>query len=304
MFHKIIEEICQELNINYTYLSKDWIIKLTKDNKVKYLAGNKFDLNPHALGLIMDDKYALYDTLKSFNIPVCTHHIFYAPNNTHSYAQGCNTYEEILKLFKLYHNDIVVKINNGSLGMDVYHITDSHTLTKVLDKLFIKNYSISICPYYHIKNEYRLIVLNNEIKLIYKKISPTVYGDNVHSIKELLLNFNYPFFKDKALPNTILGLNESYTYDWHFNLSRGSIASLDISKKLKTKLSTIAKEVSKKTSIIFASIDIIETNDNDLLVLEVNSGVSIDKCTNFIKDGYNIAKSIYKEAVIEMFKDN
>ena len=51
-------------------------------------------------------------------------------------------------------------------------------------------------------------------------------------------------------------------------------------------------------------IDIIETNDNDLLVLEVNSGVSIDKCTNFIKDGYNIAKSIYKEAVIEMFKDN
>lgn len=304
MFHKIIEEICQELNINYTYLSKDWIIKLTKDNKVKYLAGNKFDLNPHALGLIMDDKYALYDTLKSFNIPVCTHNIFYAPNNTHSYAQGCNTYEEILKLFKLYHNDIVAKINNGSLGMDVYHITDSHTLIKVLDKLFIKNYSISICPYYHIKNEYRLIVLNNKIKLIYKKISPTVYGDNVHSIKELLLNFNYPFFKDKTLPDTILGLNESYTYDWHFNLSRGSIASLDIPKKLKTKLSTIAKEVSKKTGIIFASIDIIETNDNDLLVLEVNSGVSIDKCTNFIKDGYNIAKSIYKEAVIEMFKDN
>ena len=33
MFHKIIEEICQESNINYTYLSKDWIIKLTKDNK-------------------------------------------------------------------------------------------------------------------------------------------------------------------------------------------------------------------------------------------------------------------------------
>lgn len=304
MFHKIIEEICQELNINYTYLSKEWIIKLTKDNKVKYLAGNKFDLNPHALGLIMDDKYALYDTLKSFNIPVCTHNIFYAPNNTHSYAQGCNTYEEILKLFKLYHNDIVAKINNGSLGMDVYHITDSHTLIKVLDKLFIKNYSISICPYYHIKNEYRLIVLNNKIELIYKKISPTVYGDNVHSIKELLLNFNYPFFKDKTLPDTILGLNESYTYDWHFNLSRGSIASLDIPKKLKTKLSTIAKEVSKKTGIIFASIDIIETNDNDLLVLEVNSGVSIDKCTNFIKDGYNIAKSIYKEAVIEMFKDN
>lgn len=48
MFHEIIKEICQELNIKYTYLSKDWIVKLEYNNKVKYLAGNKFDLNPRA----------------------------------------------------------------------------------------------------------------------------------------------------------------------------------------------------------------------------------------------------------------
>lgn len=303
MFHEIIKEISEELNIKYTYLSKDWIIKLEYNNKVKYLAGNKFDLNPHALGLIMDDKYAFYDTLKNLNLPVCIHHIFYAPNNKYSYATGCNTYEEIFKYFNLYHQDIVVKANNGSLGMDVYHITDKETLIKTLNKLFIKNYSISICPYYHIKHEYRTIILNNEIKIIYKKISPTITGDGIHSIKELLQEFNYPYFKNKELSEKILSKGENYTYDWHFNLSRGSIATTEINSDLKNKIINLALTTAKKTGIVFASIDIIETIDNELLVLEANSGVTIDKAINFLPDGYNIAKNIYKEAIKTMFKD-
>ncbi len=30
-FPRIIKEICNELDINYEFLSKDWIIKLSKD---------------------------------------------------------------------------------------------------------------------------------------------------------------------------------------------------------------------------------------------------------------------------------
>ena len=111
MFHELIEEISKELNIEYTYLSKDWIIRLVKDNIVKYLAGNKFDLNPHALGLILDDKYAFYDTLHSLNIPACVHHIFYRPNNKYHYAANCNTYEEIIKCFEKYQKNIFITIN-------------------------------------------------------------------------------------------------------------------------------------------------------------------------------------------------
>ncbi|MBQ1645337.1 MAG: hypothetical protein II052_00415, partial [Prevotella sp.] len=39
--------------------------------------------------------------------------------------------------------------------------------------------------YRHIKNEYRAIVLDNEIKLLYKKINPTVIGDGSSTLKEL-----------------------------------------------------------------------------------------------------------------------
>ena len=81
MFQKLIKEICHELNIKYKVLSKKWIIRLEKEDKVRYLSGNKFDLNGHAIGNMLDDKYAFYDTLKYLGIPVCEHKIFYHENN-------------------------------------------------------------------------------------------------------------------------------------------------------------------------------------------------------------------------------
>ena len=42
---RIIENICNENNINLTKFSKDWILFLEKDNKKSYIVGYKFDLN-------------------------------------------------------------------------------------------------------------------------------------------------------------------------------------------------------------------------------------------------------------------
>ena len=303
MYRKIIKEICAELNIKYTFLSKKWVIKLEKDGIIKYLTGNKFDLNGHALGNIMDDKYATYEVLNNLNIPICRHHIFYRSNNQNSFAKNCHTKEDLLKIFDKYHQDVVIKPNRGSMGLGVYHITNENDLFTKTKLLFETNYSISICPYYDIKNEYRLIILDNEVKLIFKKTKPVVVGDGVSALKELLVKFNKKYYRDMDIPNIVPKKGEIYQYDFKFNLSRGSIASVEIDEKLKNKLITLAKTIAQKTGIRFASIDIIETMDKKILVLEANSGVTIDKVTNFIKDGKNIAKKIYKEAIIKMFDE-
>lgn len=303
MYKEIIKDICNELDIKYEYLSKDWLIKLEYNNKIKYLANNKFPINDYVVGKIMDDKYALYEILHNLNIPVCLHHILFNINNNATYTKGCHTKEDILNIYNKYNHDVVVKPNNGSQGKNVYHIKDIDELYEITNKLLETNYSISICPFYHIKNEYRVIILDNEIKLLYKKINPIVIGDGIHTLKELLINFNEYYFKDIDIPNIILKKNEEYIYDFRFNLSKGSIASLDIDEYLKNKLSELALDVTKKVGIRFASIDIIETTDNELLVLEANSGVTMNKVINFIPKGYNIAKDIYKEAILKMFED-
>ena len=195
-----------------------------------------------------------------------------------------------------------MKVNNGSLGTGVYHVKNKLELVRHLKRMFKKNFSISICPYYDIVNEYRVIILNNKIKLIYKKIRPIVYGNGVDTIKELLVKFNPYYFKDKKLSNKVLLKDKEYIYDWRFNLSKGSICSIKIDNSLKKKLSNLALSVVDVVGISFASVDIIELKNNKLLVLEANSGVTIDKAINFIDDGYNVAKKIYKEAIMEMFK--
>ena len=65
---RIIKQIALENNLSYEVLSCDLIIKLTKDNKIRYINGYKFGLNSHSLGLILDDKYATYELLKFVNI--------------------------------------------------------------------------------------------------------------------------------------------------------------------------------------------------------------------------------------------
>ena len=212
---------------------------------------------------------------------------------------------EVLDLFNKYHCDVVLKPNNGACGVGVYHITDKIRLKEIYEQLLTNNFSISLCPFYEIENEFRTIILNNEVKLMYGKIRPIVLGDGKSTIKELLEHFNYEYFKeyDESNKDIILEVGQTFEYDWKFNLSRGSKMFLDINQDDYNHISSLALQTSSSVGFRFGSVDIIKTKDGKYYIMEINSGVMMD---NFIKqeeNGYDIAKSIYKEAIINMFKE-
>ena len=304
-FPRIIKEICNELDINYEFLSKDWIIKLSKDEKIRFISGYKFDLLNHACGICFDDKYATYEVLNSIGVSTVKHDIIYRSTNKNSYANDCKGLEYLIELFNKYKRNIVLKVNNGTCGIDVYHITNINDLKDKYNLLISKNYSLSVCPFYEIENEYRAIILNGEVKLLYKKIKPVVTGDSIKTIKELLMDFNNEYFKnyDDDNKDYVLPLNETFEYDWKFNLSKGAISSLDIDYNDKENIDNIIKLLKPIINNGFCSVDIIKTKDNNFYVMEINRGVMMQ---NFIKqneNGYMIAKLIYKEAIIEMFNN-
>ena len=305
-FKEIIKEICTEDNIKYKFLSKDWVIMLEKDGKTRFISGYKFDLNSHGIGLIADDKYALYEVLKSKNIPVIEHKIGYNKMNNLDYAIGCNTYEYVKEYFEKNNNNIVIKPNDGTCGKNVFNVTDVNEIDIVLDKIFLKNYSISMCPFYKIKHEYRAIMLDGENKLLYTKYLPIVTGDGNKTIRQLLLDFNYDYFIDKledSKYDKVLPKNKTFEYNWKFNLSQGSIAKKLNDKVLQDRLIKIAKQVCKEINLKFGSIDIIETTNNELLVLEVNSGVMLENYIRLNPNEYIYAKDIYRNAIKNLFKD-
>lgn len=297
-FKEIIKEICKEEDIKIEIMSNDYLIKLTKNNVTKFIWGCKFPLNNHSIGSIIDDKYALYEICKNNNIPIIEHQIVWNPNN----KLGKNTSEVLKEYFNKYNRDVVLKPNNGSKGIDVYHLTNLDDLINVSNNLFSKYFSLSICPYYDIKNEYRVVILDNEVKLVYEKDKLVVKGNDKDRVKDLLNKSNPIYFQnmDLAKYDYVLSDGEILEYDWRFNLSRGATAKLINDKNLENKIASLALDVAKILGACFVSVDIINSNGK-LLVMEVNSGVCIDKVCNFIDRDFKIVKEIYRSAIKKMF---
>ena len=147
-------------------------------------------------------------------------------------------------------------------GNDVYLCKNIYEYSKNLKKIFKNKASASICPFYEIDTEYRVICLDEKCKLIYGKKSS---NDN-----------------------------------WKHNLSQGATAIEVNDEELKSKLKEIAIKAMHEIGLRFASVDIIKLKSGELLIIEVNSGVTINKYTNFISNGREIAKEIYGEAIEKM----
>lgn len=292
----LIKEICIEKNINFQLVSKDWISILTKGNKSNYIIGNKFPLNDYCAAKICDDKYALYEIMSQTDIPVAEHYIVFK-----NYDK-----EKILEYGRKYNFNLVVKNNLGTCGNNMFHTLTEHELLEKLNLLLSKNYSVSLSPFYDIKSEYRSIVLNKNIELMYGKKKPIVLGNGKSSIHELLVKFNYNYFSkiecNEEL-SRVLDLNEVYEYNWQFNLSKGSMPYYIDDTGKENMIRELVKSIVDKFNIGFASIDIIELADGSLMLLEINSGVMLDNFISIMPEGKEIAKKIYSHAIDEMFQE-
>ena len=294
-FNKIIKQICQEKSIQYEELSDDWIIKLTKENRNKFIVGYKFDLNNQATSEICNDKFALYAVLKSEEIPVIEYNILFK-----------NEEDKLEKYFYEYNQNVVLKPNNGTCGNNVLHICEYDKLKSEYNKLISKYYSVDICPFYEIESEYRVIYLPTK-QHIYKKVKPIITGDGVHSVKELLIEFNSEYFGDERnlkseniSADYIPKFGEKIEYEWRFNLSRGAKIA-DVDDEEKNILMNIINNIIKVINLKFVSIDIVKLTNNQYMVMEINSGVMMENLVKLQDDGIQIAKSVYGEAIDLMF---
>lgn len=294
-FHKMIKKIGEELEIKVTFLSEGWTIILEKNNQIHYITGYQFDVNNHGIGNIMDDKGLFYDLLIYKGLPIIEHYVIFK-----NYDK-----KEVLDYFLDNNQEIIVKGNISNAGREVFKINDKEKLFEIIDSLLLKQFSVSLCPFYHIKNEYRIIVLDNKIRNIFGKKKPIVIGDGKKTIQELAFEYSDYYKSHSSLisnPTYIPLLNEEIELNFKFNLTSGAKTFTNIPSDLKKKLTNLALNVTKVLNISFASVDIVYTENNELLVLEANSGVTMNNYILQNDDGYKIAHDIYLDAIKMMFK--
>lgn len=162
-------QICQEENIKIQFLSLNWLKRLEKDGKVRFIAGRKFGINPAAAGTIADDKYATYSVLRDAGIPVIEHAIIYPSENQSSFARGRNSLAYAQEYLKAHDNSIVIKPNRGTLSRGVNWAQEPSQLPLALMEIFHRDKSASMCPFYDTRRQYRVVMLDGEAKLAFAR---------------------------------------------------------------------------------------------------------------------------------------
>lgn len=148
--------------------------------------------------------------------------------------------------------------------------------------------------------------LCGEILYIYKKKKPYVVGDGKKTLEELI-NIKKEKYSNITLINElnlnyIPKLGEEIIISWKHNLNGGAEPIvLKEDDEFKEKIAQIALKTGKALNIDFATIDIAVTDQKDILVMEVNSSVCMNKFAEIVPGGYEIVKDIYKKAIDKMF---
>jgi len=174
------------------------------------------------------------------------------------FMKGFYKPKEITEWYNKFGSDVVVKPNVGSSGKDVYHCNSIQELRANIKTILKSHIGFSISPFYNYTFEYRAIMLNHIPMVVYKKVR-----------------------------------NES----WKHNLALGATISEEIDVKKLKYIKKLASKISKRLGIKFCSIDLAEIN-NKLIVVEVNSGVMMEK---FSQHNYKKAYSIYEKAILHIF---
>ncbi len=291
--NKLLKEICLEKDIKLEFLSYNYIAKLTKNNKIKFVIGSCFGNNSSSSTKLATDKCCTYEILKSYNIPVVEHNFINSPNTN-------------LEFTSKYNYDVVIKPNKGMEGINVIHVNSLEDIKMNTKKLIKYEKALTICPFYNIKNEYRTFYLDGECLLTYDKERPVVIGDGINNVRKLIKDnyFKYVNMKEmtKEQLENIPKKNEEVLVSWKHNLCYGSKPKIieDINKL--NQIHNIVKNAGQAIGITFATIDVIELFNGDLMVLEINAGVTMTKFVEYEEYGHKLAKEIYSKAIDKLFE--
>ncbi|HQY88301.1 MAG TPA: hypothetical protein PK402_06560 [Tepidisphaeraceae bacterium] len=310
----IVKEICKSKKITLQSFSYDWVLRLDRAQQTKWIFGYDFDLNTCTTQQLCKDKSAGSDALGSFKIPRLEHVMFMQPQNK-LFVPKIGTWKSLHELFERWKCDVVVKPNEGTGGNDVVRARSVIELEDAVSRLFSRHRTIAISPFVSIKHEFRFVVLDNVVKLAYEKLRPTIRGDGRSTRMQLLLQHVMlptesaklarwigEIEKGKIDLNEVLPHDEVWPVNWRHNLGQGSSLELiDPNSVRYSEFTKLALSAAHALNVRFGSVDIVENESGERMILEINSGVMMESFVEQTVDGRALAMSIYGEAIEAMF---
>jgi glutathione synthase/RimK-type ligase-like ATP-grasp enzyme len=301
---EIIYEICKKYSISITSFENTSVLCLSHKKEQHFIWSRRFDLNSAIASRLADNKYETSVVLQSCGIPVVECYKL-SRIGTEEYISTPDSNLCICRKLLSQYGIIVVKPNNSYEGKNVYRCSTMKDVEMAFHSIYSSHKFIVVTPYINAINEYRAFFLNGTILLIYKKDLPYIIADGKSTLMELLVaqSYDYKMINHQLYKelNRIYPVGQKIILNWKFNLTQGASCQIIESSDLYSRLCSLAIKSANAIGISFATVDIIEEENGNLIVLEINAGVAMDQFIQQVPSGRNIATNIYEKAILSMF---
>jgi glutathione synthase/RimK-type ligase-like ATP-grasp enzyme len=285
IFVTAVQKYCAEHGIAVETRSQGWLMVMQKGPRRQLAYGYDVGLNSAVTHRIANDKAATAELLEINGI-ACVPHAFFPSPALGEYVPHLGTWEAMLGLLGQHRDGIVVKPNEGTSGRLVFKVLDRPALERAVSAIFSLNLNLAISSYLEIKNEVRVILVDDLPVIVYGKRRPSVTGDGVHSILELALA-TMPAERlsailpriagdlDSATLETVLPAGRHHPLNWRHNLDAGAQPVLLQQGEVRERCVELAIKAAKSIDLRFGSIDVVQVDDA-WRILEINSGVVME----------------------------
>lgn len=248
---KCLTQACENLNKQYQYLDTDKnLIRVDMGNTL-FFQSNRTPFNTEVTASICRDKEHSYRLLhKQIAMPKTIGFLDVNIGDQYRNYVRYNSKSSIInKIEKEFNYPVVVKRNSGALGINVFLCPDRKMVSTALDQIFNRNnsnydYVALAQEYIQAKKEFRVVFFRGELLLCYQRVSEN----------------------DK--------FGARY---WDTNM--GHAIHINCSEELSA-LSKFVDPALKLPGLNYVGFDIIKNNQDDYILIEMNSG---PKYNNYVK---------------------
>lgn len=299
-FTQILRELAHEEGLSLELFSRDWIARLAKANTHRYVYGYQFEVNSVTAQMLAFDKAATSALLTDAGLPCAEHELFLRPGEA-DWVTDRGVWASLHDYAQRHDFDLVAKPNRGTRGQDVFFIRTPRQLEAAAHHLWSLDRAFCLSPRYTIKTEYRLLVLDRKPLLTYAKDIPSLKADGKQNHAELFTAAQLPL-PDWLDPEVVPEAGRPIPVLQKSNLSGGAVPRiLKKEDAMSEPLRELAQQTVKVLNMRFASVDIIESQDERLRVLEVNSGLVGGSFIRQAPEGYQHAKEVYRQVIRALF---
>jgi D-alanine-D-alanine ligase-like ATP-grasp enzyme len=272
-----------------------------KNGKRSYFRFNTLDLNPVGASDIAKDKdYATFFMQSMGYRVIPNSKVFYSKawaDTIGAINEGIDAAYEHAKKIGF---PVIVKPNSGSRGSGVSLVHTKKDFYQAVQKIF-KSDPIVLVQSYIPGDDYRIVVLDNEVISAYKRTPLSITGDSVSTIAQLLEKKKKAFEKSgrdtnlhtddirisqklkraHLTKNSVLDKGQTIELLDNANLSTGG-GSLDVTALLHNSFKKMAIELTKDMGLRLCGVDILVQGNiaheqaENYWIIEINAAPGLD----------------------------